>query len=563
MQTSTQTSQSSSSYKSRWHFVTIIVALGALATPTLATEDPKPIVYQESTHGSALPKALSQDVIKAAIPYDPFELRDPTNGQLITPDTKIFAPGATPGSTQVVTAGDFYRTINDLQRDLNAVGFSLKNAKDEAIISRIVADRELLKKQLTAIAMSKLPFDEQTMKVLQDPKKLAHSMIEKAQDTANIELQKMYTEALNGSGTPFQIELKALDPETVKKPSADLKNIVNKTWSIEEGEKSKFAITAAAQLNLSGSVKKVDALADAQVNLFVFSQDFNVAYAGVQTVLDRSSGTIASNLSWHLQLLGNTIYDDHVASATDIPVVKTRGDVSSLIPPFRTSAKFTFPIGPIPVSGEVGACGEFNTDWTIGHEGWTSHASADLIPKVEAFASLTVDIIVAEAGVRSNLVIWSDDLKVQGTVGPTIDPVTGDGQITVDVRGTSHSVIMKGSISAYAAIPVPAMSLPPWKMQPYEKVLYEFAGLADGQETTIFNFGKVVTTNGYFLKGAPRPEDCTEIDVENALNKSLQDAMNLLRDNATNDSLARATASANVVTTLTGEVGALKTSLRP
>lgn len=469
----------------------------------------------------ASPLPPSNDLLRPELPFVPFPYVDLETTEALTKDTMMLTPDAQGNLTILRKAGDYYAEINTLEQKLCLLGYSMHNVADEEIISRLPIDELLMQRQAAAQLAATQPIDPEVMTPVRSARATAEAAKSRIEAEAASQLSALYA-SVSGGATPPSVTLAPLDPEVIARPSSDLNNVLTKQWDFEKGEHETFAATASATLTLSGSLRAAEATTTCRADVWAFAKEYNVAYADVQGRVDASSTGLGGSVSWKVLFLGADLYHGDIKGGSNVR--SDSADNDKVFPIIHEGQDYYFSIGPVPMSGSIGIAGTFDYDWGVGLAGLAVTGTGQAAAKLGGYASLQADLVVAQAGVGGELTIVDDLIKIEGGVGVDADSASGEPRVVATVRGTNTMTVLKGELFAFASAVVPAAGLPPWEKKTWRKILYGFDGVSTGEQS-LFNFSKVVSSRGYLLTGAPREEDYAEVNVEQELDRALQETV--------------------------------------
>jgi hypothetical protein len=123
----------------------------------------------------------------------------------------------------------------------------------------------------------------------------------------------------------------------------------------------------------------------------------------------------------------------------------------SLSKTFDYGTSIHFSIGPIPISGKLGARGSAGVRFVLGLR--QAHATAQIIPNVTAkvYAQVGVDIGIASAGVGGELTLLKDELTFGGEIGIDADRLRGS-YISEHFYALNHLEMLAGRLYLFARV---------------------------------------------------------------------------------------------------------------
>ena len=110
-------------------------------------------------------------VSKTAIPYQPLPMKD-ANGRTLQPDEMITLKNGTK-----MTAQDYYAKLNEIEKKLNAQGYSLRSGQN-AIVSKTVTATQDLDGKVSSMPVPVSPLrSEENLKVFMNPEKKVGNLV--------------------------------------------------------------------------------------------------------------------------------------------------------------------------------------------------------------------------------------------------------------------------------------------------------------------------------------------------------------------------------------------------
>lgn len=292
---------------------------------------------------------------KTPIPFKPFELSffKITKNQIITLE-----------NGNKITGEEFLKEINDIEKKLNALGYSLRDKEEEIVIQRVVIKRE------------------------------------------DLEIQKKLFKNI----TPFA----TLQMVQKEEPLKEFKNFTfERKWELPLGD-DEFNVNISTGLSLKGEENQVLA------NSFVTSKASVLGYKAELIRLEsdiksgKNEGTNNANLK--VYILGKKEYEK---------TFKTKFNLKENL---KYNIDWGFPIsapvGPFNITGKFGIRGSIGLNLDSSLDFLLCSATAKPSIDTKAFAEVGVDYKVASAGVGGELTILKDTLILNGSLGLVLqDPI--------------------------------------------------------------------------------------------------------------------------------------------
>ena len=445
---------------------------------------------------------------------EPFPQVDPLTGVAVSDDTEITVP-----SGKKMKAKDYYSNLNAYQAYLNERGYSLKGKADPGTIARVLNNINLLNEQKQVVKKDHKEPDPAIMDYLEDPDLLYEKLSSAGKSGIRDKLKALYLDIINRGDDLPKISAPEPPARVVTEATEDLRTVTNKQWTLSQGEPEKFAASGSASLQVLASLKHISGLVDGHASVSVLSHGIPLIDGVVKgdAALDTDATAEVS-----LEFIGSEVFRKTWKDRG----IKIASKKESSPPPMsiRRGQKFRFNVGPVPMSGEVGAAGQIGYDWAIGVSDKSGGVSAVAYSDVSGYAQVGADIEIASAGVGGELILLRDVLKIEGTMGLEVD-ASGAPRIETSVKGTNKLVVLAGELYAYVRAFVPTLGTPAFDEKQWNWELFKWAGLDTGGEKTLFNFGKVVDNKGYSLTGAPTEIDYQEVNLDNALTEIFRETM--------------------------------------
>jgi hypothetical protein len=257
-----------------------------------------------------LPPELSTLKNRPEIPYDPFAMVDPATGKPIGANEILELPRG------LVTAGEYYANLNEYQKKLNKLGYSLKNAADLGVIQRLNVNELLLDQHAKVIDASVATFDSKVMltqKTHDEMKKRLEARLKGVEDRAIDELRG-FAES-SGVEVP-KLTLPKIDDKVMRNVNSKLASVAHKEWNFVEGKEDTFQAKGSAVFHIGAGTEGGQILANAYLGGSVLGQRFDLiyGYAEFSTAMDydvttkRSKATATATGEAYLNVLGTERY---------------------------------------------------------------------------------------------------------------------------------------------------------------------------------------------------------------------------------------------------------------
>lgn len=431
------------------------------------------------------PREIDPSLIKVnrrqPVSFQPFEMRDPETGAEISPEKVLTFPDG-----KQAKAGEYYAELNRIERELNALGYSLREDWENITIQESIVDEAALQSQArgirAAINQNKpfrvRSFEEFNRDAMQTQPRF---------DTVEISKPPVIIRQIPGNGagsvkvggvikrpeTAVEVDKLNLPP---KKPVV-AGSVKEYPYSI--GDPKLFAGYVNGRLELKGSEENMTLLGEAKAGASIF---------GVTADLLRLNGNMYAPKKGNMTgkvgldvLPFGTVYSlslDGASVSKKDAVTKTL-DV--------TFANFRVMVGPVPVQVKAGAQGSAGFKYYAGLN--PASAVAELTPFVHSkvYVQAGVDIVVAGAGAGAEMTLLNYDLSMYGAARLWVQTPEGQTKPMLGIRQQyqiAHKLeMLNGSAYAYAYIYVPKFGIPPWKKKEWRWDIWKWNGFTpiDGE----------------------------------------------------------------------------------
>ncbi len=434
------------------------------------------------------PKDIDPSLIKVnrrqPLSFQPFEMRDPETGAEISPEKVLTFPDG-----KQAKADEYYAELNRIERELNALGYSLREDWENITIQESVVDEAALQAQTRSIRAAVNQNKPFRVRSFEDFNRDA-MQIQSGFGGAEISRPPVVIRQIPGNSagsakigsggsvikrieTGVEVDKLNLPP---KKPVV-AQSVKEYPYSI--GDPKLFAGYVNGKLELKGSEENMTLLGEAKVGASIF---------GITADLLRLNGNMNAPKKGNMTgkvgldvLPFGTVYSlslDGASVSKKDAVTKTL-DV--------TFASFRVMVGPVPVQVKAGAQGSAGFKYYAGLN--PASAVAELTPFVHSkvYVQAGVDIVVAGAGAGAEMTLVNYDLSMYGGVRLWTQIPEGQTKPMLGIRQQyqiAHKLqMLNGSAYAYAYIYVPKFGVPPWKKKEWRWDIWKWNGFTpiDGE----------------------------------------------------------------------------------
>jgi hypothetical protein len=441
------------------HFISLMCIVVALlmTTPAFAQNRRRPPASTQSKQlGEArIDPARIKINRRTPIAYKPIEMRDPKTGREIPPDEVL-----TLSNGKKMTAREYFTELNRLEREFNALGYTLRGPERRVKLQEVIIDRRKYEQQSRLLqSMHKSgtppspPNRQRFEREQQESINSAPVKIEALKETLTRKGHKfsVVRPPTKGTAKMPMVTIEALDIVPFKGPQSTKV----KEWNVEIIDKNDpFYAELTGRIELQAKLDEMRLLADGKANAALFGEEFNLLHltGDLGASLKTGKGNITVKL---VDFLGNTLIN--IDESEDASFTKS-GNLPLKPLDVHTTARFM--IGPVPVSVTVGARGEIGLNYNLGVAPLS--AQANLIPYVNSsiYAQAAVDIGLVKAGVEGELVLLKDEFTLSGAVSLEHKPVVSKGEpVKLFFRQaySAHNKMtaLSGSLSVFADILCP------------------------------------------------------------------------------------------------------------
>ncbi|HEY9657266.1 MAG TPA: hypothetical protein V6C65_02295, partial [Allocoleopsis sp.] len=318
---------------------------------------------------------------RAPIAHTPFPIVHPTTKQPILPTTWLRLPNG-----DRMQAKDYYDHLNQIEKELNGIGYSLKTGDPVQIIAQMT-DNKQLAADLQKYDVLIRDFDDRYMKYIRDPDLIRKEIEQELKNQAKQAIDELYAEAAKNLVDPNLVVIEPVDDYMVKKVNNSLYTAWAKDWGFSAGNDSIGAdANISARLGVESDAYQL--IGEAIVTGNLLGQNLKIASLGTNLEgYARPKGPKelppGNYLEFHMQVVGldrfDKVYDLSKETFNFNELVKSAKDsvgLGNLIPKRPTPStgkplshylagdehKFRFSIGPIPCSATIGYSGSIGFD---------------------------------------------------------------------------------------------------------------------------------------------------------------------------------------------------------
>jgi hypothetical protein len=411
----------------------VVPAALAAGAPPPANNKPNPGApaadIRKAASPGSLPAALIQTHKKAPVPHKPFAVVDPQSGKQVKPETMLTLPNG-----KKVKAGDYYAKLNQLEKQFNGLGHSLRDTAQRVLLQETKIDKGNLEKQGRAVAAKHQAFDPRTMR----------------KPTPLTALAAAHQAAVKKAPPPAALRAAAA--------GGGKKDHELKSFNFSVGDNKTAAAYLTGQMEVNVAQDAADLKGEAHAGVGLVNQKLELLTATVQAHV---GGGTDANANLDVSVLGESLF--HVNQA----VKTTWNHHDQKTKTVEQSASFSFSLGGIPVSAKVGARGSVGVEFSVAVTALPPLASAEVKPQasVDAYAQAGLDIVIASAGVEASLQLLHVSLTLGTEVGVKTD--NQGPYLSLFVHAEDDITLLNGSLSFYLEIYVPSI-LDPTKEGPHK-----------------------------------------------------------------------------------------------
>jgi hypothetical protein len=441
---------------------------------------------------------------KAPVSYKPItlaELKDPATGKAPSATTKLKLLNG-----KEVPAATYVAAIDKLEKEFNALGYSLRTGPAKVTLQQVQFNKPLLDKQAAAAKAFK-PVDAKAQSMATSPKPLqeeyatavkaykANAASAKAttaegeegtktkgttgaKGTERAKADKATTaEGAKGAagtgksntaagaaaaGTKAEVGAGGLGINRALQPFSTTKSFDDK-W----GDPSVLGAEVSASLTFKGdsSSASLSGSAKATGSILGNTEDLAVATAALNAP---KTGNLTANVK--VTVLGADVAVLNESQSVDF----NKQDTYSKSLPDSFKVSYQFSIGPVPVKAVVGAKGSFTMPYYVALLPLTS--TAWMIPTVQAsiYAQAAVDLEYedtgAEAGVEADLTLLNNKLTLAGGASEGTD--TTGTFVSYWLTSRDDLTVLAGKLTVYVKVQVEG-----YTVHEFDEDFYNYAGI--------------------------------------------------------------------------------------
>jgi predicted transcriptional regulator len=492
-----------------------------------ASEQP----FSRSVTVTVQPDADLSDLLQpveelASIEFKPIELKFETGAPI--PDDYEITIDVSPedvanGVTKVIEIADLEDELNEIERNLNKYGKSLRDLPAFETLTEIPVAKELLQEQQARLQKLIADFDPAKMRALLSPEQF-DELVEKAKAEAKDQVLKKVRELVAESEIP-DLDLPDLDLPAVKPPKPveipEFEADKTRTWRFFEGDPNVVAAYAEANMRSRGLAKKTSKEAAGQVDgtfgVYLVRQPKIELGGGFANFVSPESGKQQARVRF--EIAGKEIYDENFAGDTP----KWGDSWSKSVDQHK---QFSFSCGPVECIVRLGARGRVYYNWRAGLGALRVYGKADAGVQADAYAQAEATVArIAGVGADASLLIFRDEISLEADAVVRLDE-RDVPYIETGIEGYNTVEALSGSVSAYAYVRIPECQSGDFYGVSYPKCsttkkkqstpIFNWDGFYD--RGNILSFHMKLSPFGYEFDG--REEDIRPEDVRQA--KELQ-----------------------------------------
>ena len=380
--------------------------------PRTDSVTPRADIVAPTVEGQLKP---SQIVVnrRPEIPFRPFPVVDTKTGKPVSRDTMM--PRLLNGRR--FTFGQYWDGINNLEEQLNALGWTLRPAP---------GDKPGTPKKM---ALQQIPTP---VAKLQQQGRIAY--------VPNLQFQPLdVTQAVQK-----QQALRVIDPGLLKAVGARQPNTLKevKNWNLSFGDPGVISVFLNGKVELDGTSTSTSLDAEANAGGSLFSHRFDILQLSGK-LSSPQAGPLNINLS--ASVLGKTVYNVN-QNATS-----TFSKSDSISKTLDESATVQFVLLGIPMSAKVGVQGKAGLTYAVTVA--PVKATGSVAPSISsnAYAQVGIDVGVASAGAGGRLTILNLNGNLNGDVAIVAD-AKNNLTYSYDAQYCQNFDTLDGTLFAFARI---------------------------------------------------------------------------------------------------------------
>jgi hypothetical protein len=383
---------------------------------------------------------------RAPIPFQPFPLVDFRTGQPLSPKAII-----TLHNGKRIAAGAYFAQLNELERQFNALGYSLRDPATVKL-QELKVDRLQLQGQMSMLqALSPVG---NTSPATQGGGSNAVPMAVTPPGGAHI--------ASVPKGLVGVRPVLGYSPQSM-----------SKNWDYWLGSQDTIGAELSGQINVTGSDQGVSANGSSRASGAILGDEWDLVRV-TGNVNAPKSGLLSAKVDLYVVGVGDTSLIDQ---SVNQPVLNASG---SQMRPLDVHQDFHFSVGPIPMSARLGVRGSAGVQYAV-----TLHpvqAGVTLQPKVQvdAYGEGGVDLDIASGGIGCDLELLHDEVQF-GTQAGIITDASGPA-LQAHCYASDSLEALGGRLYAYAKIDLGIYDKEwDWDIWDFEGIKKDFTLFDDAQ----------------------------------------------------------------------------------
>lgn len=476
----------------------------AMAPPRPARTNPPPrlgtaVNIQPAERRIDFKSSLFKVNKRAPLEYAEIPLLDPGKDKP-TPlgDPKQVLPAFDNG--RALTAEDYYRELNLLEKDFNALGYSLDLRRDQAeevVLQEIPppAGQNGTKVKMDQAGLARarstrggfqsaLGAKQARLAAIMGPaaKSLERTAARAPEKIAAQQAQQATRARVEKTAKPSLEEALREAKLALKPPPNPYKKELNPAV-VEKGDRDKFAIVLDATSRQEGSLEALRVVNGVGVRAYVFGHGLDLVSVTGTTFAPMSGGEMAAELAF--MVLGNSIPGAGLSDVRAVPAASL--SETAALPSVGREANWStsldvgygmsFMAGPIPLSVRVGARATVGLEYTLLANPVRVENEIRPYANADVYAQAGINLLIVEAGVECELNLMDTWLAVHGM----LQRGASDGREYLDVEYFIHRYYsaLSGGFNVYAYVYVPRWGLPPWTRKRYSSRICGWSGYSD------------------------------------------------------------------------------------
>jgi len=405
-----------------------------------------------------------------------------------------------------MTAEEYYRDLNALEKEFNALGYSLDDERDpaeELLLQEIPPppgqNGVMIKLKREALISAKSRADSFMSSVRSKQSRLTALKTTKEKTESAQASQAVKS---TRSTVPSTVAQTAAGP--IKRKTELIERTLGRNLNppvIEKGDRKKFAISLTSSEKLEGDPRSLRIVNKAGARAYIFNHAVSLFDVTGETHSPVRKESLLVKLD--VMVLGDYVSGAAINRSVPVPDVllsemanlPTVGSPANWTSSIDISYGMTFMVGPIPLSVKIGTRAALGIESALLAS--PVRVTNDLTPKAfaDVYAQAGINIIIAEAGVECRLRLVDATMTLHGMLQRGAE----DGREFLDTEYSIYRwyAALDGNLSLYLKIYVPRWGLPPWKKKTYRNRLVGWSGFSDDQ------WEPVLTTAKHYLYSYP------------------------------------------------------------